>query len=201
MKAHTTWRWLTCPFPAVAALVPPAGRILDLGCGHGHFAMYLAVTGPQRSVLGVDIDAAKIEIGHRSVARAGLAERVELRPVNVDWRPDDDTFDAVVTNDVLYLMGRERARDMLAFLPSTIRPGGRVVIKETGTSPRWKYRINEVQERLATRVLRITAGTTVETLSDDEIEGPLRAGGLLVRRHQLDHGYPHAHVAYVGVRG
>lgn len=200
-RLHTSVRWWTCPFDAVQALLPADGLILDLGCGHGHFAMYLAMSAPKRHLLGVDIDANKIHIGTSAITRAGLGGRVTLRTVSAEWRPEPCSYDAVVTNDVLYLMGRKRADEVLRSLAAAVRPGGVVVIKEVGSSPKWKHRVNEVQERVATRVLRITAGDELDVLSEEDIMAPLRRCGLDVELHELHRGYPHAHVAVVGHRG
>lgn len=200
VRVHTTIRWWTCPFAAVEQLVPRDGDVLDLGCGHGHFSMYLALTSPGRRIVGVDIDGHKIAVGTRVLTRAGLGGRVDLRVVESGWTPEPNSFDAVVTNDVLYLMGRERAARALSAMAAATRPGGTVVVKEMGATPRWKHRVNDLQERLATRVLGITEGDELEVLGADEIEDPLVAAGLGVRRVELHRGYTHAHLAVVGTR-
>ncbi|HQF96197.1 MAG TPA: hypothetical protein PLS46_18655, partial [Microthrixaceae bacterium] len=107
----------------------------------------------------------------------------------------------IVTNDVLYLLGPDRARVALQAMAAGVRRGGTAVVKEMGATPRWKHGINDVQERLATKVLRITAGDQFSVLPPDAIEAPLRDGGLSVRRVPLHRGYAHAHLAVVGVRG
>jgi len=199
-RLHTTLRWWTCPFDAVERLIPSDATVLDVGCGHGHFDMYLALTAPGRHVLGIDIDSAKVSIGTSVLTRAGLGGRVELRAVRPEWRPEPSSFDAVVVNDVLYLMGRETAAEVLATSAQAVRPGGVVVVKEVGTSPAWKRRLNAAQEQLATRVLHITAGADLDVLPEALIESSLSAAGLDVVSHRLDRGYPHAHVAVVGTR-
>ncbi|HEV2317689.1 MAG TPA: class I SAM-dependent methyltransferase [Thermoplasmata archaeon] len=69
------------PSPELIALVaagtiPVKGRTLDIGCGAGRDAVFLAQQG-YRSV-GVDISAAALEIA---------AERARQAGVLVDWRP------------------------------------------------------------------------------------------------------------------
>jgi len=199
-RLHTAIRWATCPFPAVEALIPERGRILDLGCGHGHFSMYMALKSPDRDVLGVDIDAHKIEVGTRVVHRAGLESRVELMAIGDGWDPTVESFDAVVANDVLYLMGRHRAEAVLAGMAAAVNADGVVVVKEMGLTPRWKHQFNEVQERIATKVLRITAGSELEVLTPQQIEEPLAAAGLRLDRRELHRGYLHPHLAVVGTR-
>src|SRR5215210_3247846 len=59
-------RHLLAPLRRVAADVPSRGRILDLGCGHGLFANLLAVTSPERDILGVDPSPEKLRIARRA---------------------------------------------------------------------------------------------------------------------------------------
>lgn len=197
-RMHTRVRWWTCPFPAIEALVPTSGRVLDVGCGHGLLSIYLAATAPDRVVHAVDIDDQKVAVGVDAARRSGVAERVTFEVVERGWRPRAEHYDAVVANDVLYLMGRVHAGAFLTAAAAAIRPGGRVVVKEMASTPRWKASLNEAQELLATKVLRITEGDTLEVLMEGEIEGPLLAAGLAVTLHRLDRGYPHPHLAVVG---
>ena len=53
--------------PGIEAHVPTEGTILDLGCGHGVLANYLALRSPRRRVLGFDLSEHRIAIA-RSVA-------------------------------------------------------------------------------------------------------------------------------------
>ena len=54
--------------------MPAVGRVLDIGCGHGLFSIYLGLMSPDRDVLGVDIDARKLVIARGAASGAG-AER------------------------------------------------------------------------------------------------------------------------------
>ena len=61
----------------VAAL-PPGARVLDYGCGQGHFTAALARRFPQLHFTGVDLAAHNIEQGLARLVEAGLAN-VELQ--------------------------------------------------------------------------------------------------------------------------
>src|SRR5437899_8841816 len=69
-RLHMIVRWRVCPLPAIAALVPPQGVIVDLGCGHGLFAQLLARDSVAREVIGVDLDAHKIALAQQLTGNA-----------------------------------------------------------------------------------------------------------------------------------
>ncbi|WCO65895.1 class I SAM-dependent methyltransferase [Iamia majanohamensis] len=199
-RAHVALRWATAPLPAVVDLLPPTGRILDLGCGHGLVALLAAQRSPDRSVHAVDVDGAKLAVLRRAATASGLGGRVEVERVGEGWTPPAGAYDAVVVADVLYLLGRSRAVALLRQVAEAVRPGGTVVVKEVGSHPRWKARVNQVQERVAVGVLGITRGATVDVLPEALVERALAGAGLRVEQRRLDHLRFHPHVAFVGHR-
>jgi len=202
-RAHVLLRWLSCPFPAVAAAVPMHGRILEIGCGHGLFAAYLSLGSGQRSVLGVDIDAAKISQARMAAGR-GCARGADLRvDVGSAGHIPAGPWDAIVIVDVLYLLADEAQRSLLAGCARELAPGGVLVVKEMGTTPRWKHRWNVAQETLAVRVLRITAGggQPFTFLAPPAIADVLRHEGLETSTTAVDRHRPHPHHVVVGRRG
>ncbi|HEV7517740.1 MAG TPA: class I SAM-dependent methyltransferase, partial [Thermoanaerobaculia bacterium] len=64
LRAHAVGRFLTCPFLAVLAAVPPGARLLDLGAGHGTFAR-LAVEWGAASAVAVEPDLPKVLTTYR----------------------------------------------------------------------------------------------------------------------------------------
>ncbi|HKP19305.1 MAG TPA: class I SAM-dependent methyltransferase [Gaiellaceae bacterium] len=109
-------------FVAEAAELAP-GRALDLACGAGRNAVWLAEQG--WSVLGVDFS----EVGLAS-ARALAAERgVEVEWVEADvrdWVPAPASFDLVA---VLYLhLPADERRPVLERAAAAAAPGGTVVV-------------------------------------------------------------------------
>jgi len=181
---------------AVAARVPRSGTILEVGCGHGLFSTYLADTAPGRNVVGVDIDARKIELARSTIADG---DRVRFDTI-ADGELPPGPFDAVVIVDVLYLFTGAQRDAMVQAAASRLAPGGVLVVKEVGTEPRFKARVAAVQERLATGVMGITQGEHHGFESVQVLADRVAATGLSVTSWRIDAGRLHPHVLVVGRR-
>jgi 2-polyprenyl-3-methyl-5-hydroxy-6-metoxy-1,4-benzoquinol methylase len=192
-RFHVAVRWRSCPFPEVEAAVPRAGRILDVGCGHGVFSLYLAATSPERAVVGVDVDAAKVVSARQAADAAGL-------PVTFAGSAPEGPWDAITIVDVLYLLGEAPALALLRELAAQLAPGGVLVVKEIDVRPRWKYGLARAQEIVSTRVTRITEGTGVAFVPPGELEAAMADAGLTVDRVPLGRGSVHPHLLFVGRR-
>jgi demethylmenaquinone methyltransferase/2-methoxy-6-polyprenyl-1,4-benzoquinol methylase len=111
--------------------LPEGSRGLDVGCGVGLYALWLAeAVGPRGSVVGVEPSAERVEearalVGHR-LSPPRLAFR-EGDATKLDAA--DATFDWVWCGDVLHHV-QDTAR-ALAELSRVIRPGGTIIVKES----------------------------------------------------------------------
>ena len=201
VRSHVRVRWRTCPFPAVAAHVPDAGRILDLGCGHGVFSAYLALQSERRDVLGTDVDGDKILAARAAAGAAAARGRVNLAFAVADAEAlPEGPWDAIVVLDVLYLLKPGRQESLLDRCARALAPGGLLVVKEVADRPRWKAAWNRIQETLAVRVLRITRGEKLWFLPPARHAGWLAARGLEVSEHPMHEGFLHPHHLIVARR-
>ena len=196
-RLHVWVRWLSCPFPPIADVLPATGRVLEIGCGHGLFSAYAARRAPGLQVLGVDIDAEKIAVAAASEPVEG--GRLEFA-VGESGSVPAGPWDAVVLVDVLYLLDPDAQRALLASAAAALAPGGSLVVKDMATRPRWKARWNAVQESLSVRVLGITEGSREFSFVDPEERARwLTASGLRdVRMRRLDRHRIHPHHLLLG---
>jgi 2-polyprenyl-3-methyl-5-hydroxy-6-metoxy-1,4-benzoquinol methylase len=196
-RTHVAVRWRSAPFAAVAAYLPPAGRVLEVGCGHGLFLAYAAHLDPARQALGVDIDADKIELGAQALA--GMGQRVRLQ-VGRSGAVPPGPWDAIVFLDVLYLLPADEQHLLLSRCAAELAPAGVLLVKEMAETPRWKARWNRAQETLAVRVLRITAGHDLHFVPTSQVCSWLTQAGLTPEVVPLDRGYPHPHQLVIARR-
>ena len=80
---------------AAKLLIRPGMRVLDIGCGWGGLAIYLAQVYENVRVVGITLSTEQLEHARARAARLNLSERVEFRLQ--DYRDVRETFDRIVS--------------------------------------------------------------------------------------------------------
>lgn len=138
--------------PDVAGL-----RVVDLGCGFGALALYLATAGAE--VVGVDPNADRQQVAVR------VAERLRLPATfRRGWLEDlvlpDASFDvAVLNNSLCYLVPRTERLRALRHVRRVLRPDGVLVTRNPArTAPLDPFTglplVHQLPPRVAARLLR-----------------------------------------------
>lgn len=101
----------------------PVGRALDLACGEGRNAVWLAQRGWQ--VTGVDFSQVGLDKAARLAEQRGVSVQW-LRADVVDWVPPPATFDLVA---IFYLhIAGAAMRDVLRRGAAALAPGGTLLV-------------------------------------------------------------------------
>lgn len=198
-RFHVWYRWASCPFTRIEREVPLAGRVLEIGCGHGLCSLYLAACSPDRDVVGIDIDEHKIVLAEEAAARLptlalrdrGFRAAFAHVPAGDPLPPG--TFAAIVIVDVLYLLDAAGRAVLVERCVEALEPGGVVLVKEMAAGPAWKLRLTGFQEQLATKVLGITQGGEVDIEPVDALAPLFERHGLTTRAIDLGQGYLYPH--------
>lgn len=129
-----TPRALGDPTPAIVAffeqLPPPRLRVLDVGCGQGRDALFIARLG--HSVVGVDISANGIKDLVRSAAKEALPIETIVADI-VSYRPDGD-FDVVLIDRALHMLPEADRLAVLARLIGHVAPRGWLLIADEASN-------------------------------------------------------------------
>ena len=110
-------------------------RVLEIGCGWGGFAEF-AASEIGCSVTGITLSEAQARYARRRLNAAGLDDLAEIRVV--DYRDVDDTFDAVVSIEMLEAVGHRFLDGFFATCDRVLAPGGRMAL-QTITIPDQVY--------------------------------------------------------------
>jgi SAM-dependent methyltransferase len=106
-----------------------SSSVLEIGCGSGGYAVHLAKhIGCQ--VVGLDINAEGVRNAKALGEKDKLDARVKFEQHDVSQRlpVDDNTFDAIYSNDVLCHVPRRT--QVLSDLRRVLKPGGRLLFSD-----------------------------------------------------------------------
>lgn len=108
----------------IAAALPAAGRVLEVGCGYGHVISRLAESRSDLQFVGVDPDEDAIE---RARAVWKLPNLVFVTG-GVESLPGE--FDLVLLLDVIHHLPRGQEEAIVHHCARRLKPGGRLLVKE-----------------------------------------------------------------------
>jgi SAM-dependent methyltransferase len=126
----------------VAALLKP-GRALDLGCGEGADALWLAERGWH--VVAVDISETALRRAAADADACGLGDRIEFVQHDLSESFPDGTFDMVSAQFLHSTVRLDRPR-ILNRAAGAVRPGGLLVIVDHGAAPPWASKLGHHHE-------------------------------------------------------
>ena len=119
------------------------GTALDLGCGEGGDAIWLAEKGWH--VVAVDISDTALGRASAEAESRGVADRIEFAQHDLSETFPEGTFDLVSSHFLHSRVRLERPR-ILINAARAVNPGGLLVIVDHGSAPPWASKLDDVPE-------------------------------------------------------
>lgn len=107
----------------------PGDHVLDIGCGWGSLAMYLAENADVK-VTGITLSDAQVEVARRRSQERNLQDKVEFNLQ--DYRTHDGKYDAIVSVGMFEHIGRRNFRTYFKKVYEMLKDDGIAVIHTIG---------------------------------------------------------------------
>ena len=122
-------------------------NILDVGCGYGYLSYFLHYKNPNRKIVAVDYDEEKINI-----AKNGFDKTEQLLFKHLDITTYQfNQFDAILLNDVLHYLSKEKQQQLLQKCALSLTKNGVILIRDGITDLAEKHSKTELTEQLSTK--------------------------------------------------
>lgn len=132
-KFLSSFKFWEEPYEVVEKMLPESGVIVELGCGEGLLANYLAISEPERYVIGYEIVPERL-----ALAKKGIKNTKYYVGDIVDVAfPKADVF--VLFHVLHHLLSYEAQEEVLKKVKKSLNTGGKLVIVEVYVEPSIKY--------------------------------------------------------------
>ena len=178
-------RFFTAPYEELEQLVPKKGFIIDLGCGYGIFSNYLGLTGPQRQILGIELDSQKIKFANRGVTNVKFL-KADITKITLK------KADVILLIHVLHHLNSFKEQEhLLGECRQKLAKNGKLIIAEVDKKPILKYILGWIADKL------LYPGDKIYYQMPNEFEKLFQDLGFRVKMIKADGGKPFAHIIYV----
>jgi len=181
----TQIRFFTAPYKKLERLVPEKVFVVDLGCGYGILANFLALSGLKREVLGIELDSKKIKFADKGLK-------------NVKFLKADITKTTLKKADIIFLVhvlhhldSFQDQEKLLVACRKKLNKNGKLIIVEVDRRPVFKFILGWLADRL------LYPGDRIYYRFPKEFKQLFTKLKFKVKIIRADHGKPFAHMIYV----
>ena len=174
----------------IGQYLPPTGRVLDVGCGFGLFALYFAIRHPAIRVLGFDLNEYRVELARRAAAKLGV-QNAEFHVGDASALPLNNQISAAYMLDLIHHIPMASVRPLMTTIAAHLSPGGRLLVKdvESARSPKLAF------TWLLDKIMDFRA--PVRYWAPEEVQPLLESLGFEVFQHRMIDYLPYPHILYI----
>lgn len=174
----------------IGQYMPEQGRVLDIGCGFGLFALYFAKLRPGVSFEGFDHNKRRIDDANEAAARLGRRNAV-FRCGDATKLAVSGAYDAVYMLDIVHHVSRGAVPPLIEAIRQHLRPGGTLLIKDVADKPAYKRWFTWALDKA------MDPRTPVSYWAPMELKELLVRHGFQVYIHYMVDYLPYPHVLFV----
>lgn len=188
-RLYIKLRPLIVPFELIENHIPKKCTVVDVGCGFGIFANFIALKSKHRIVIGMELIEKRISI----------AKKIYQNTPNLNFICGDITSTQIPKTDIITLVDvlhhipiLEQQENLLKSCFSVLSDNGIIIIKDVDTKPKWKYYWNYLHDYIMTK------GESVLYQNQNNVKILLAKAGFKVEKVLEIKNYPYAHILYIG---
>lgn len=121
------------PYEVVEKMLPDSGSIVELGCGEGLMANYLALAGPKRKILGIELVPERLAIAKKGVKNATY----RVGDITKLTFPKADVF--ILFHVLHHLPSKLAQEEVIAKVKESLKKDGKLIIVDVHVVPTLKY--------------------------------------------------------------
>jgi len=145
-KLYLFLKYLILPMRRIEKMVPREGRILDLGCGKGIFASYLALTSQGRDVIGLDLCSRKIGVAKDTF---GLISNLSFVTEDaLKLLSNKENLSGIIISDFLHHIDYPLQEKLLRLAYQSLSSRGVMVVKEIDKNGSLRYFSSKLSDYL-----------------------------------------------------
>lgn len=129
----TIWKFWEEPYIELEKLIPKKCKVVDMGCGEGILANFLALISTDRKIVGFEIDKKRLAIAQRGIP-------------NTEFKYGDATKLIIPNCDVItmfhvmhHLNSYKQQEDVVKKIFKNLKKGGKFLMVEVEIKPSLKY--------------------------------------------------------------
>jgi 2-polyprenyl-3-methyl-5-hydroxy-6-metoxy-1,4-benzoquinol methylase len=146
-----SYRSYICPLHEVIVEVPEEARVLDVGCGNGLLLNLLAHLGRIRHGHGFDLSKSAIAVAKQVALKHPPGHTINFECRSVNQGIPRLGFEVVTVVDVLHHIPDAYKQPFVADLCDAVPEGGRLIIKDMVSKPRWRAAANQMHDLIMAR--------------------------------------------------
>lgn len=174
--------------------IPLGSNIVDIGCGYGILANYLALTDPACKVRGLDIDPLRIQ-----KARQSIGDRTNIAFDTMDFMVADfSRTTAVLLIDVMHYFNYTQQDEVIRTIASQLNAGAIFIFRTPDTKPRWRFYWNYMHEAIMIgSSITKTASASLFFRNSEGLLDVLKQNGFAVKIYPNKSIFPYSDTLYI----